>query len=79
MKTGSFKVVVEPDADSLGNRAWHAYCPALESVGAATSGRTRDEALKNINEVVDMIVEESIEERRPLPEGPSDDVEVADV
>jgi predicted RNase H-like HicB family nuclease len=79
MKTYSFKVVVEPDEDALGNPAWHAYCPALEGVGAATSGRTRDEALKNINEVVRMIVEESIEEGRPLPEGPADDVEVTEI
>jgi predicted RNase H-like HicB family nuclease len=79
MKTYTFKVVVEPDEDDLGNPAWHAYCPALESAGAATSGRTRDEALKNINEVVRMIVEESIVEGRPLPEGPADDVEVAEV
>ena len=79
MKTYTFKVVVEPDEDALGNPAWHAYCPVLESVGAATSGRTRDEALKNINEVVRMIVEESLEEGRPLPEGPADDREVADV
>jgi predicted RNase H-like HicB family nuclease len=79
MKTYTFKVVVEPDEDAVGNPAWHAYCPALESVGAATSGRTRDEALKNINEVVRMIVEESLEEGRPLPEGSTDDVEGADV
>jgi len=79
MKIYTFKVVVEPDEDAMGNPAWHAYCPALESAGAATSGRTRDEALKNINEVVHMIVEESLEEGRPLPEGPVDDVEVAEV
>jgi len=74
MKTYTFKVVVEPDEDALGNPAWHAYCPALESIGAATSGRTRDEALKNISQVVHTIVEESLEEGRPLPEGPADDV-----
>jgi predicted RNase H-like HicB family nuclease len=62
MKTYSFKVVVEPDEDAQGNPAWHAYCPALESVGGATSGRTREEALSNINEVVRMIVQEFIEE-----------------
>jgi predicted RNase H-like HicB family nuclease len=79
MKTYSFKVVLEPDEDALGNPAWHAYCPALEAIGAATSGRTRAEALKKINEVVRMIVEESLEEGRPLPEGPADDVEVAEI
>ena len=79
MKTYTFKVVVEPDEDALGNPAWHAYCPALESIGAATSGRTRDEALTNISQVVHTIVEESLEEGRPLPEGPADDVEVTEV
>jgi predicted RNase H-like HicB family nuclease len=79
MKTYTFKVVVEPDEDALGNPAWHAYCPALESIGTATSGRTRDEALKNINDVVHMIIEESLAEGRALPEGPADDVQVTEV
>jgi predicted RNase H-like HicB family nuclease len=78
MKTYNFKVVVEPDEDALGNPAWHAYCPALESIGAATSGRTRDEALKNIDEVIHMIVQEYLEEGRPIPESPEDDVEIAE-
>lgn len=79
MKTYSFKVVVEPDEDAAGNPAWHAYCPALENIGAATSGRTREEALNRINEVVQMIVREFREEGRPLPEGPGDSVEVEEV
>jgi len=79
MKTYNFKVVMEPDEDAQGNPAWHAYCPALESVGAATSGRTREEALSNVNEVVRMIVQEFIEEGKPLPEGPEDSVEVEEV
>lgn len=79
MKTYSFKVVVEPDEDSDGNSAWHAYCPALESVGGATSGRTKEEALRNINEVVRMIVQEFIDEGKPLPDGPSDSVEIEEV
>ena len=79
MKTYSFKVVVEPDEDADGNLAWHAYCPALESIGGATSGRTREEALKNINEVIHMIVQEFIEEGKPLPEGPEDSVDVVEI
>ncbi len=79
MKTYSFKVVVEPDEDAQGNPAWHAYCPALESVGGATSGRSREEALRNINEVVRMIVQEFIDEGKPLPEGPADSVEIQEV
>jgi predicted RNase H-like HicB family nuclease len=78
MKTYTFTVVVEPDEDAPGNPAWHASSPALESIGAATSGRTRDEALKNIDEVIHMIVQESVEEGRPIPEGPEDELEVAE-
>jgi predicted RNase H-like HicB family nuclease len=79
MKTYNFKVVIEPDEDAEGNPAWHAFCPALESVGAATSGHTREEALVRINEVVQMIVQEFIEEGRRLPEGPADSVEVEEI
>jgi len=79
MKTYSFKVVVEPDEDDAGNAAWHAYCPALESVGGATSGRTREEALSKINEVIHMIVQEFTEEGKALPEGPEDSVEIEEV
>jgi predicted RNase H-like HicB family nuclease len=79
MKTYNFKVVIEPDEDAQGNPAWFAYCPALESIGAATSGRTPEEALKNINEVVHMIVEGLVQEQKPLPESPEDFVEVEEV
>jgi predicted RNase H-like HicB family nuclease len=65
MKTYTFKVVVEPDEDR-----WHAYCPALEQYGAATWGNTRDEALKHIQEVVQMVIEELAEDGIPIPEGP---------
>jgi predicted RNase H-like HicB family nuclease len=79
IKIYSFKVVLEPDEDVLGNPAWHAYCPALVDIGAATSGRTRDEALKNINEVLHMIVAELIEEGQSIPEGRIGEVEVAEI
>ena len=68
MKTYSFKVEVEPDEDAAGNTAWYAYCPALENVGGATSGRTREEALCKINDVIHMIVQELMEEGKALPE-----------
>ena len=79
MKTYTFKIVVEPDEDAEGNPAWYAFCPALESIGGATSGRTKEEALRNINAVIRMIVDEFAGEGRPLPEGPADDIDVADV
>ena len=62
MKTYSFKVVVEPDEDFDGNPSgWHAYCPALERQGASTWGVTESQALRNINEVVRMVVESRLE------------------
>ena len=72
MKTYVFKVVVEPDED-----AWFASCPALESQGAATWGETKEEALKNIEEVVRMVVESLVEHGEPLPQISSDQVEVS--
>ena len=60
--TYTFKIVVEPDEDR-----WRAYCPALESEGAATWGHTREEALTHIREVLEMIVAELVEEGKPIP------------
>jgi predicted RNase H-like HicB family nuclease len=60
--TYTFRVVVEPDEDR-----WRAYCPALEEQGAATWGHTREEALRHIREVLEMIVVELIDEGQPLP------------
>jgi predicted RNase H-like HicB family nuclease len=80
MKTYNFKVVIERDEDFDGNPSgWHAYCPALERLGGSTWGATREEALKNISDVVHMIVEEFVEEGKQLPEGPEDSVEVEEV
>jgi len=77
MKTYNFKVVVEPDEDFDGNAAgWHAYCPVLEKQGASTWGVTQNEAVKNINDVVRMVVESMLEHGEPIPEGPGGDVEV---
>jgi predicted RNase H-like HicB family nuclease len=71
MKTYAFKVVVEPDEGGF-----HAYCPALRRFGAVTQGATYEDALKNINEVVQMIVDELREDGIPLPAASGDDVEV---
>lgn len=59
-----FPVVVEPDED-----VWRAYIPELEAKGAATWGRTKDEALKNIQEVAQMVIEEMLEDDEPIPPG----------
>ena len=62
MKTYTFNVVVEPDEGGF-----HAYCPTLRRYGAVTQGATEAEALKNINEVVHMIVDELQEDGIGLP------------
>jgi predicted RNase H-like HicB family nuclease len=70
-KSYVFAVVVEPDEDR-----WHAYAPSLVRYGGATWGYTRDEALKHIQEVVEMVVEELIEDHIPVPEEPIEQARV---
>ena len=44
--------------------------------GATTWGYTQEEALANIEEVVKMVLESMIEHDEPLPEGPTDEMQV---
>jgi predicted RNase H-like HicB family nuclease len=67
LKSYIFKVVVEDDEHEDGRKAFRAYCPALESAGAASWGTTREEALKNIGDVLQMVVEELIGEGKEIP------------
>jgi len=76
VKTYSFKVLLEPDEDSDGRPAWFAYCPALKHIGGNASGRTKNEALKNLSEIVRMIIEELHEDGEPIPQSPSKYVRV---
>ena len=62
VKSYVFSVIVERDED-----VWRAYVPELEAKAAATWGSTRDEALKNIREVAQMVIEELLEDGVPLP------------
>jgi predicted RNase H-like HicB family nuclease len=57
MKSYVFPVVLEPDED-----VWRAYVPELESKGAATWGHTKEEALKNLQEVAQMVIESLLED-----------------
>lgn len=72
MKTYIFKAVVEPDEDR-----WSAWCPALLAQGASTWGDTREEALRNLEEVVHLVVESLQDHHEPIPEGPADQVQVS--
>ncbi len=53
MKTYVFQIAIEPDEEG-----WRAFYPAWEEIGASTWGYTQEEALKNIHEVLAMILEE---------------------
>jgi predicted RNase H-like HicB family nuclease len=64
MKSYVFHVRIEPDADK-----WRAYVPDLEAKGAATWGETREEALKNIEEVLHLVLEDLLEQGEALPAG----------
>jgi predicted RNase H-like HicB family nuclease len=68
MTTYTFRIEVESDED-----AWHAYCPALVQYGGATWGETREEALENIRQVIEMVVADLLDAGEPLP----DDVRVS--
>jgi predicted RNase H-like HicB family nuclease len=62
VKTYSFKVDLEPDEEG-----WRAFYPPWEEIGASSWGKTREEALKNIQEVLSMILEEFVEEGKAIP------------
>jgi predicted RNase H-like HicB family nuclease len=57
-----FPVVLEQDED-----VWRAFIPELEAKGAATWGNTRQEALRNIHEVAQMVIEALLEDGESLP------------
>ena len=63
MKSYILPFVVEQDED-----AWRAYVPDLEEKGASTWGKTREEAIRNIQEVVQIVIEEMLEDGETLPE-----------
>ncbi len=70
MKSYTFKVVLEPDKwpdESEEQAVWRAFVPALEAHGAATWGHTKAEALQNIHDVLQMVIEEMTQQGEPLP------------
>ena len=63
-KSYSFNAILEYDPIMNG---WSAYIPELATVGGAAFGDTAEEAIKNMVEVVEMLIEEYKEEGKPLP------------
>lgn len=62
MKSYIFPVVIEPDEDR-----WSSYVPGLVDKGATSWGNTKEEALKNIHEVAEMVIESLLEHGESLP------------
>ena len=81
MKTYIFRILLEKDRwpdEPESAAVWRAHIPVLEAQGASTWGATKEEALRNIHEVLEMILEEFIEEGRPIPTGPESEIKVLD-
>lgn len=66
VKSYTFKFVIEKDRFPDGRRAYYAYIPGLESSGGATWGYTKEEAMKNIQDVARLVVEELRKEKTPV-------------
>jgi predicted RNase H-like HicB family nuclease len=60
-----FKVVVEEDKFEDGRPAFTAYCPDLK--GAVTWGETREKALENIKEAIQVVLETLIDDGKEIP------------
>lgn len=58
VKSYTFRFALEMDRFPDGRRAYRAYIPELESAGAATWGYTKGEAIRNLQEVSRIVVEE---------------------
>lgn len=64
IKSYTFKFILESDRFPDGNAAYRAYIPELEALGGATWGYTKEEAIRNIQEVARMLVEELAKEKK---------------
>ena len=63
MNTYVFTVEMQPD-----EAGWLVTCPALDDYAAYSWGHTEEEALANIKEVIEMILEELLEDNLPIPQ-----------
>lgn len=80
MKSYTFKVVLERDKwpDEPDEQAvWRAYVPALEHRGAHAWGDTQEQALENLRNALDLLIEYMKEQGEPIPEEPKTQVTVS--
>jgi predicted RNase H-like HicB family nuclease len=74
MKSYTFRVVVEEDTFADGREAYHVYVPALK--GCRSWGYTLEEALRNIQEAIEVYIEDLLKQGEPIPEQPKGEVEI---
>ena len=67
MRSYTFRIEIEKDSFPGGESGFFVRVPALEHLGAATQGRTREEAINRIHEVLRMILEDLAEEGQSIP------------
>ena len=82
MKTYTFEVIIEEDQwldERIKDPVWRAYIPALVSQGASSWGYTQKEALKNLQDAVDLLVESFLEHGEELPSGLSSQIQISDL
>jgi predicted RNase H-like HicB family nuclease len=78
MKNYIFKVVFERDKwpdEPEENAIWRAYIPVLPAAHAW--GNTQQEAFENLKNAVDLIIEDLVEEGRPIPTDDAGQVQVS--
>ncbi len=64
MKTYTFEVIIEEDKwldERIKDPVWRAYIPALVHQGASSWGYTQKEALKSLQDAVDLLIESLLE------------------
>jgi predicted RNase H-like HicB family nuclease len=80
LKSYTFKVVLEKDKwpDEPDEKAvWRAYVPLLEHRGAHAWGDTPEQALENLRNAVELLLEYMKERGEPIPEEPETQVQVS--
>lgn len=65
VKSYTFKFVLERDRFPGGRLAYRAYIPELEAMGGATWGYTKEEAIRNLQDVARMAVDELLKTKSP--------------
>jgi predicted RNase H-like HicB family nuclease len=76
LKAYTFRVIIEEDPFEDGRMAYHAWVPALQAYSCYAWGYTVEEALENLREIVEMVIEELREEGKPIPTQPAEQVVV---